>query len=159
MKKYIYMFVASIGMMSLLGCGYVTSGQHTEASLTGDAWYVKSIQFGLTWATRVYYCPKPTGKGPVKCIQAIMHDEGEGSGAPDFGGAPAAPGYGAPAAPGYGAPAAPGYGAPAAPGYGAPAAPGYGAPATPSYGAPATPGYGTPAPSPNPNPGPPPPGY
>ena len=146
MKKYIYMLIASFGLLALSSCGYVTSGQHSDGSLAGDAWYVKSIQFGLTWATHVYYCPKPTGKGPVKCIEAIMHEEGEGA-APAFG-APAAPAYGAPAAPAYGAPAAP-----ATPGYGAPATPGYGAPTTPE-----TPGYGAPAPAPAPAPNPPPPG-
>jgi len=157
MKKSLIVAFASFGILALSGCGYVTSGMPSSDTVSSEMWYVKKTWFLMTWSTHVYYCPKPTGKGPVKCIEAIMHEEGEGAGAPDFGGGFGAPG--APAAPGYGAPAAPGYGAPAAPGYGAPTTPSYGAPATPSYGAPATPGYGTPAPSPNPNPGPPPPGY
>jgi hypothetical protein len=143
-------FVAVLFALAFSGCKHVTSSRAPDTGVTGEIWYVKEITFppGMVWATRVYYCPKPMGKGPANCIQATIHEEGE---------APAPSGFGAPA--GYGAPAQPGYGAPAQPGYGAPAQPGYGAPAQPGYGPapqPTAPGY---QPQPPPPPPPPPPSY
>jgi hypothetical protein len=139
--------------LAVSGCKHVTSSQAPNTSVTGEIWYVKEITFppGMVWATKVFYCPKPMGKGPANCIQATVHEEGE---------APAPSGFGMPAQPAYGAPAQPAYGAPAQPGFGAPPQPGFGAPAQPGFGAPAQPtapggGY---QPQPTPPP-PPPPSY
>jgi hypothetical protein len=128
------------------GCTHVKTSQSPNTNVTGEIWYTKNVWFMLTWKTKVFYCAKPTAKGPATCIQAKIHEEGAAP-APAWG-APAQPAYGAPAQPGYGAPAQPGFGMPAQPGYGAPAQPGYGAPEQP-----AAPGY-----QPQPPP-PPPPSY
>ncbi len=149
MKNYFVAILVSLSLLGLSACNFVTSAQHGNTSLTGEAWYVQETIFGLTWATKVYWCPAPTGKGPVQCIQAIMHEEGEVAAGGGFG-APAQP-----AQPAYGAPAQPAQ--PAQPGYGAPAQPGYGQPAQPAGG-----GYQpqpAPEPQPVPAPAPPPPGY
>jgi len=133
------------------GCSYVSSARAPETGVTGEVWYTKDVKFGLIWATKVFYCAKPTGKGPANCIQATIHEEGE---------APAPSGFGMPAQPSYGAPAQPSYGAPAQPGFGAPAQPGFGAPAQPGYSPapqPTAPGGGY-QPQPQPPP-PPPPSY
>ncbi len=149
MKKYLYIALASLMFVAMTSCSYVYSGMHTDSSLNGDSWYTTNTwAFGLVWGTHVYYCPAPTGKGPVTCIEAIMHEGGSGA-AMDAGfGAPAQPAQ--PAQPAYGAPAQP-----AQPGFGQPAQPGYGAPAQPAGGYQPQPA----PPAPEPAPAPPPPGY
>jgi hypothetical protein len=151
-RNIIAAFSALLFVLVTTGCSYVSSSRAPSTSVTGEVWYTKDIKFGLIWATKVFYCPKPTGKGPANCIQATIHEEGEAP-APSGFGMPAQPGYGAPAQPGFGQPAQPGFGAPAQPGFGQPAQPqpGFGAPAQPQ---PAAPGY-----QPQQPPPPPPPSY
>jgi predicted alpha-1,6-mannanase (GH76 family) len=36
----------------------------------GDAWYTEATGFfGMTWESKVYYCPAPTS-GPAHCVEA-----------------------------------------------------------------------------------------
>ena len=166
MTRILTIAFVTVALFALSGCNAITSGQHTDPSLSGEAWYVRTTTFlGLPVSTHIYFCPKQMGKGPAKCIEAIVH-EAAGAAAPaaDMSG-----GFGAPPQPGYGQPAAPGgFGQPAAPGgYGQPPAGGYGQPPAGGYGQPPTGGYNptpppTPSPTPTPSPGtpqPPTPGY
>jgi hypothetical protein len=133
------------------GCTYVPEGRAPNDSVTGEVWYVKATWFLLTWKTRVFYCPAPTGPGPATCIEAIVHEEGEmpagGFGQPQPQPQPAQP------APAYGQPAQPapgGFGQPAQPAPGE----GFGQPQPPPQ-----PGFPQPQPPPQPTPPPPPPSY
>ena len=140
----LYTFIgASLLVLAASGCAAITSGMPTETNVTGEAWYVKTVSFiSLPVSTHIYFCPKPQGKAPAKCIEALVHDANPTPAAPEM---PA--GYGAPQQPGgYGTPQQPG-------GYGAPQQPGgYGVPQQPGgYGAPPTGGYQQPtAPAPHP---------
>jgi hypothetical protein len=162
MYRILCIVFVAFALTALAGCKNITSGMPTATNVTGEAWYVKTVALiSLPVSTHIYFCPKPMGKGPAKCIEALVHEEGEAA-APDMSGGfgQPAPGFGQPA-PGFGQPA-PGYGQPAPGGYGQPAPGGYGqpAPAPGGYGqpAPAPGGYGQPAPGPGP-PQPPAPGY
>lgn len=153
MKTRIALTALAIALLLVTaGCTYVPEGRAPNTSVTGEVWYVKATWFLLTWKTRVFYCPKPTGPGPATCIEAIIHEEGEmpagGYGQPQPQPQPAQP------APAYGQPTQPAPG-----GFGQPAQPapgdGFGPPQPPPQ--PGAPGY-QPQPPPQ-QPPPPPPSY
>ncbi|MFO8072260.1 MAG: hypothetical protein R6V85_10345 [Polyangia bacterium] len=145
--------IATAGILALAlafgGCTYVASSRAPSTSVTGEVWYTKDVWFlGLNFATKVFYCPAPTAKGPATCKQAIIHEEGE---------APAPSGFGMPSQGqgGYGAPAQGGYGAPAQPQpprQPQPSAPGY-QPQQPQQPQPQQPQPQEPPPPPPPPPG------
>jgi len=79
MKTLIFAAVLASLALGLMGCTYVTSGMPTTETVSGEAWYVKDTGFAMmTFATKVYYCPAPSGKGEATCTRAIMHKAGEG---------------------------------------------------------------------------------
>jgi hypothetical protein len=148
--RIIFSALAIALLLGVVGCKNIGTSRAPNTSVTGEAWYVKSTWFLLTWKTQVFYCPAPTGPGPATCIEAIMHEEGE---------MPAGGGFGQPQPQPQPAQPVPAYGQPAAPaggGFGQPAQPapdgGFGQP-QPQPGAP---GY-QPQPPPQPTPPPPPP--
>ena len=156
MIRILAIAIVATTLFALGGCKAVTSGQYTDPTLSGEAWYVRTTTFlGLPVGTHIYFCPKQMAKGPAKCTEALVH-EASGAAAPaadmsgGFGAPPQPGGFGQPAVPGgYGQPAPGGYGQPAPGGYGQPPAGGGG------FAPPSTP---TPTPSPG-TPQPPTPGY
>ncbi len=85
-------------LLSLSGCAYVGTGQHTTEDVNGDAWYVKTKGIGmLVFKTEVYYCPAPSS-GQAVCTQAKVVEEPAPAYAPP-------PAYGQPAQPATGVPA------------------------------------------------------
>ena len=55
------------------GCALVTSSVPTLTNATGEAWYTEAIGFaGLTWGSKVWYCPAPTAPGPITCKEAKL---------------------------------------------------------------------------------------
>jgi hypothetical protein len=55
------------------GCAIVTSSMPSYINTTGEAWYTEAIGFaGITWGSRVWYCPPPTGVGPATCKEAKL---------------------------------------------------------------------------------------
>jgi hypothetical protein len=68
MKKLILLMALSMG-----GCAIVTSGMPSLQNTTGEAWYTEAIGFfGITWGSRVWYCPAATGPGPSTCKEAKL---------------------------------------------------------------------------------------
>jgi hypothetical protein len=138
-----FIVIAAPLMLALSGCASVSSGVPTTANVTGEAWYVKTTRFlALPVATHIYFCPKPMGKGPAKCIEALVHETAETLSLEtnDGFGVPQQQGFGVPQQQGFGAPQ-PGYGAPQQPGgYGAPVE-GYPQQPAPGTPMPPTPGY------------------
>jgi hypothetical protein len=158
MYKVILIAIVSVFLFAASGCKSVTSGVPTATNLTGEAWYVKTTSFiALPVSTHIYFCPKQMGKGPAKCIEAIVHEAAGAPAVPDMSG-----GFGPPPQPGFpqqpAMPQQPGFGQPQAPGgYGQPQVPGgYGQPPAGGYGQPPAPGGYTPPPQPG---TPPTPGY
>jgi hypothetical protein len=160
MYKILSVILVAFALTAVSGCKNITSGIPTATNVTGEAWYVKTVAFiSLPVSTHIYFCPKQMGKGPAKCIEAIVHEAAGAAPAVDASGGfgpPPQPGYGQPAAPGgFGQPAAPGgYGQPPAGGYGQPPAGGYGQPPAGGYGQPPAGGGYAPSPSPTPTPSP-----
>ena len=67
MKKLLLLLTLSSG-----GCAVVTSGMPSITNSTGEAWYTEAIGFaGITWGSRVWYCPPPQG-GPATCKEAKL---------------------------------------------------------------------------------------
>jgi hypothetical protein len=55
------------------GCVTVTSSLPASTAVTGEAWYTEATGFfGMTWGSRVWYCPAGTSGGPVTCVEAKM---------------------------------------------------------------------------------------
>lgn len=76
------------------GCSFATTSVAGNSNVNGEAWYVRTTGiFSLIFNTKVFYCPPPTGNGPVTCRQAKMHDEGGATPMPSMhsGGDHAAP--------------------------------------------------------------------
>jgi hypothetical protein len=69
MKRILVM----VGLLSLGGCATITSSGPSTTSVTGEAWYTEAVGFfGLTWGSRVWYCPAATGTGPSTCKEAKL---------------------------------------------------------------------------------------
>ena len=68
MKKLLLLLALSSG-----GCAMVTSSMPSITNATGEAWYTEAIGFmGITWGSRVWYCPAPTASGPATCKEAKL---------------------------------------------------------------------------------------
>jgi hypothetical protein len=66
--------LAVAGMLSTAGgCAVVTSSEPGFTNTTGEAWYTEAVGFfGITWGSKVWYCPPPTAPGPSTCKEAKM---------------------------------------------------------------------------------------
>jgi hypothetical protein len=74
MKKLLRLALAPALLLSVGGgCAIVTSSMPSYINTTGEAWYTEAIGFaGITWGSRVWYCPAPTAPGPVTCKEAKL---------------------------------------------------------------------------------------
>jgi hypothetical protein len=73
---------ALIGLLAIgtAGCASVNSTMPSTNTVTGEAWYGENTSFlGLTFSSRVWYCPAATGSAPVTCYEAKMVADGEAS--------------------------------------------------------------------------------
>ncbi len=72
--RYLVRVLAVSGMLAVGGgCAIVTSSGASMTNVTGEAWYSEAIGFaGLTWGSKVWYCPAPTAAGPSTCKEAKM---------------------------------------------------------------------------------------
>ena len=66
--------LAAAGMLAVGGgCAIVTSSGASMSNVTGEAWYTEAIGFaGLTWGSKVWYCPAPTAAAPSTCKEAKL---------------------------------------------------------------------------------------
>jgi predicted alpha-1,6-mannanase (GH76 family) len=71
MKNFVLCALA-VSSFSLGGCAVVTSSMPSLINTTGEAWYTEAIGFfGLTWGSKVWYCPPPAA-GPATCKEAKL---------------------------------------------------------------------------------------
>ena len=71
-----------VGLLTIgaAGCASVNSTMPSTNTVTGEAWYGENTSFlGLTFSSRVWYCPAATSPGPITCVEAKMVGEGEAS--------------------------------------------------------------------------------
>jgi hypothetical protein len=72
MKKLLAALLVG-GALSAAGCATITSSGPSATSVTGEAWYTEAIGFfGITWGSRVWYCPAPTANAPSTCKEAKL---------------------------------------------------------------------------------------
>lgn len=73
MRTLLRAFAAASLLAAAGGCAIVTSSQASITNATGEAWYTEAIGFvGITWGSKVWYCPAPTAAGPSTCKEAKM---------------------------------------------------------------------------------------
>lgn len=71
--RMLVLSAAALGVVSSSGCATVTSSMPSSGAVTGEAWYTESVGFfGLTWGSKVWYCPAATSAGPSTCTQAKL---------------------------------------------------------------------------------------
>ena len=64
---------SAMGLVGATGCATVTSSMPSTSTVTGEAWYTEAIGFfGLTWGSKVWYCPAATSAGPSTCTEAKL---------------------------------------------------------------------------------------
>jgi hypothetical protein len=69
MRKLFFAGLVALAL-SGSGCSYVTSGQPSSSTVSGESWYVNTTTFlGLAIAATIYHCPKET---PTQCTKASM---------------------------------------------------------------------------------------
>jgi hypothetical protein len=66
MKSIGVLLLSGVGLMLLSGCSFITSGQPSTTTVTGEAWYTKTRVFIIPYANQIYYCD---GKSTV-CKEA-----------------------------------------------------------------------------------------
>lgn len=53
------------------GCSSVVSARGGNSAMSGDAWYTTTVGLPmLPFSTHIYFCPAPSGPGPVQCKEA-----------------------------------------------------------------------------------------
>ena len=73
MNKLLSVLLISTALAGGSGCAIVTSSMPTSTAVTGEAWYTEAIGFfGLTWGSKVWFCPAATGAGPSTCTEAKL---------------------------------------------------------------------------------------
>jgi hypothetical protein len=63
MKSIGALLLTAAGLSLLTGCSFITSGQPSTPTVTGEAWYTKTRVFIIPYANQIYYCD---GKGVCK---------------------------------------------------------------------------------------------
>lgn len=62
-----------VSLAGATGCASVTSSMPTSTAVTGEAWYTEAVGFfGMTWGSKVWFCPAATGAGPSTCVEAKL---------------------------------------------------------------------------------------
>jgi hypothetical protein len=74
MKRMMRLLLAAGALSAAAGgCATIMSAGPSSTAVTGEAWYTEAIGFfGITWDSKIWYCPAPTSAGPVTCKEAKL---------------------------------------------------------------------------------------
>ncbi|EYF03894.1 hypothetical protein [Chondromyces apiculatus] len=56
MKSIGVLLLSAVSIAMLSGCSFITSGQPSTPTVTGEAWYTKTRFFIIPYANEIYYC-------------------------------------------------------------------------------------------------------